>query len=194
MVYHKSQMSKPAIRTHASRKAQSRKAMCDAMLELLEERSFDQIQITDLTARANVGYATFFRHFQSLSDVLEVVAGEEIHALMEMSIPLLFQSDSSVSTLALCRYVAQRKDIWRTLLTGGAAHRVRGEFVRQARVWAAREEQRSGAVPIDLGTVCTAGATLDALAWWLERDGEYDVEALAQFIDRGIIAPFLKLR
>lgn len=187
-------MSKPAVQTHASRKAQSRKAMCDAMLELLEERSFDQIQITDLTARAGVGYATFFRHFQSLSDVLEAAAGEEISALLEMSIPLLSQSDSAVSTLAICRYVAQRKDIWRTLLTGGAAHRVRGEFVRQARVWAAREDERQGRVPIDLGTVCTAGATIDALAWWLERDASYDVEALAQYIDRAIIAPFLSLR
>lgn len=194
MVYHKSQMSKPAVQTHASRKAQSRKAMCDAMLELLEERSFDQIQITDLTARAGVGYATFFRHFQSLSDVLEAAAGEEISALLEMSIPLLSQSDSAVSTLAICRYVAQRKDIWRTLLTGGAAHRVRGEFVRQARVWAAREDERKGSVPIDLGTVCTAGATIDALAWWLERDASYDVEALARYIDRAIIAPFLSLR
>lgn len=187
-------MPKPILRTHASRKAQSRKAMSDAMLALLAERSFDQIQITDLTARAGVGYATFFRHFQTLSDVLEHVAGEEIRALLEMSIPLLSQSDSAVSTLALCRYVGQRKELWRTLLTGGAAHRVRGEFVRQARVWAAREDVPNGKVPNDLGTVCTAGATIDALAWWLERDASYDVEALAQFIDRGIIAPFLSLR
>ena len=168
--------------------------MCDAMLELLSERSFDQIQITDLTARAAVGYATFFRHFQTLADVFDVVAGEEIRALLEMSIPLLSQSDSAVSTLALCRFVELRRDLWRTLLVGGAAPRVRAEFVRQARVWAAREDERKGSVPIDLGTVCTAGATIDALAWWLERDASFDVEALAKYIDRSIIAPFLSQR
>lgn len=174
-----------------TRKLRTRTALRTAMLELLTEKPFDQIQITDLTGRAHVGYATFFRHYENTEQVLNEVAGDEIHELLEMSIPVLQQFDSSVSTRALCQYVYDRRSLWRTLLTGGAAHAVRGEFVRQAREWSRRFDGLDTEVPIDLGTVCAAGSTIDALAWWLERADSYSVDEIAAFIDRVIITPFI---
>ncbi|MFV0280671.1 MAG: TetR/AcrR family transcriptional regulator [Rhodoblastus sp.] len=42
----------------------------DAAVELLAERSYDEISIEDICAVANVGRATFFRIFQSKADLL----------------------------------------------------------------------------------------------------------------------------
>ena len=81
-----------------------------------------------------------------------------------------------------------------TLLTGGAAHSVRAEFVRQAREWAARMDEGPAPIPTDLGTVCSAGSTIDALAWWLGSGDAYSAEDMAGFIDRLIISPFVGAR
>ncbi len=50
--------------------ARSRKALGDALVELALERGLDSIKIRDITERANVGYATFYRHYKSKNDLL----------------------------------------------------------------------------------------------------------------------------
>lgn len=175
-----------------ARKQRTREALRGALLDILAEKPFDAIQILDLTARAGVGYATFFRHYAGTAAVLDEVAGDQIRELLEMTIPVLRQFDSAASVKALCEYIHERRGLWRTLLTGGAAHRVRAEFVRQAREWSRRvDDGRPTSVPVELGTVCAAGSTLDALAWWLEEGQAYRPEDMAAYIDRLIIAPFV---
>lgn len=174
-----------------TRKQNTRAALRAAMLELLAEKPFEQIQILDLTGRAKVGYATFFRHYAGTEDVLNEIAGDQIRELLEMTIPVLRQYDSSVSIRALCQYVFERRALWRTLLTGGAAHSVRNEFVRQAREWSRKFADTKKTVPVDLGTVCAAGSTIDALAWWLDRGDAYSVDEMAGFINQLIITPFI---
>jgi AcrR family transcriptional regulator len=185
------QMTSPNSTAAATRKRKTRTALRTAMLELLAENPFDQILITDLTNQANVGYATFFRHYDSTEELLNEIAGDQIRDLLEMSIPVMRQYDSSVSTRALCQYVFERRSLWRTLLTGGAAHTVRGEFVRQAREWSRKFGDARTEIPLDLGTICSAGSTIDALAWWLDRTDDYTVDEIAAFIDQLIITPFI---
>lgn len=174
-----------------ARKQRTRAALRAAMLALLAEKPFEQIQILDLTGRARVGYATFFRHYASTQTVLDEVAGSLIEELLAMTIPVLHQHDSTASLRALCQYVADRRALWRTLLTGGAAHTVRAEFIRQALDWSRRARGAPTAVPLELGTTCSAGSTIDALAWWLSRGEDHGVDEMAGFIDRLIIAPFI---
>lgn len=173
-----------------ARKEKTRVALRSAMLEILAEKPFDQIQILDLTGRAKVGYATFFRHYSSTSDVLDEIAGDQIRELLEMTIPVFQHVDSSASVRALCDYIFERRSLWRVLLTGGAAHSVRSEFVSQAREWSRKIEGRAMSVPLDLGTVCAAGSAIDALAWWLEQGSSYPVDEMAEFINRLVIVPF----
>ena len=178
--------------TAATRKLKSRMAMQQALLGLLRERPFELIQITDITSRARVGYATFFRHYASREELLSEIAAEQISALLTMSIPVMLRASSAESCLALCRYVHERRDLWRTLLAGGAAASVRQEFVRQARAWSVSQGKSAAtSVPLDLGTVCAAGSTIDALAWWLEQGSAYPVETIAGYIDKMIISPFV---
>lgn len=177
-----------------TRKLRTRAALRAAMLELLGEKPFDHIQIMDLTGRAHVGYATFFRHYQGTEDVLNEIAGDQIRELLAMTIPVMLQFDSSVSLRKVCQYVHDRRDLWRALLAGGAAHAVRAEFVRQARDWARRIDDGSNAFPVDLGTACAAGSTIDALAWWLDRTDTYSVDEIAEFIDQLAITPFVGQR
>lgn len=175
-----------------ARQVRSRKALTGALLALLEEKSFDQLTIREITARARTGYATFFRHYPTKEALLADVASEEIGGLLDRTIPILHETDSFASTLALCAYVADHSALWSALLTGGAAAIVRDEFIRQARRLAEAEVQPKAWLPADLGVVHGTGSTFDILAWWLSQgDDRPDPQAIATILHRLVIAPLV---
>lgn len=174
-----------------ARQIRSRKALSSALLELIEEKSFDQLTIREITARAGTGYATFFRHYPTKESLLGDVASEEIAGLLAMTTPILYDADSAQSTRVLCRYVADHRSLWSALLTGGAAGIVRDEFIRQARVLASEFGEMEDWLPADLGVVYGTGATFDLLAWWLSHDEDLPPEKIADILNRLIIRPLV---
>lgn len=162
----------------------SRRALREALIELLGEMPFDQITITEVTARAQIGYTTYFRHFASKEALLNDVAAVLIRDLLSLSVPVVSRAGSLQSCRALCHYVDERREIWRSLLTGGAATIVQAEFVKQAREWAPQFLWNHSWLPVDLGTIWTARSTIEILSWWLS-DGDYmSVEEAAVIIER----------
>ncbi len=174
-----------------ARQIRSRGALSRALLELLEEQSFDQLTIRAITARAGTGYATFFRHYPDKEALLADVASEEIAGLLARTIPLLHDINSLESTRALCTYVAAQRKLWAALLTGGAAGIVREEFIRQARALDQSVARPQFWLPADLGVVFGTGATIDLLAWWLAQDEVYEAGAIAAILHRMVIAPLV---
>jgi AcrR family transcriptional regulator len=173
------------------RMMRSRQALRAALFDLLGEKPFDQIAITEITIRAKVGYATFFRHYESKDELLNELAASEIARLFEMTIPMFLEANSAESCRVLCAYVLEHRALWRALLTGGAAAILRAEFVRQAQDWTRKSAQMELKIPADLAAVCCAGSTIDALAWWLGQKKPLPVEEIAGIINRCIIAPFI---
>ncbi|MCT2397963.1 TetR/AcrR family transcriptional regulator [Novosphingobium mangrovi (ex Huang et al. 2023)] len=182
--------TKRAMPTDA-RQIRSRKALNSALLALLEERSFDQLTIREITARAGTGYATFFRHYPDKEALLSDVATDEIAHLLAMTTPILYESNSYESTLALCRYVAEHARLWSALLTGGAAAIVRNEFIDQARALVEEARTTPDWLPSDLGVVHGTGSTFDILAWWLGEKNDLKVQDVATILHRLVIAPLI---
>jgi AcrR family transcriptional regulator len=173
-----------------ARQVRSRKALSDALLALLEERAFDQLTIREISARAGIGYATFFRHYTDKETLLSDVASTEIADLLARAMPLLSNDDSLASSRELCRHVGEHRKLWAALLAGGAAGIVRDEFIRQARAIAARTPTKAASwLPADLAVVHGTGGTIDLLAWWLARDADYPSDQIASILDKLIVAP-----
>ena len=174
-----------------ARQLRSRRALTGAMLALLEESAFDAITIREITARAGTGYATFFRHYPDKETLLGDVASQEIASLIAMVLPILSSASSGATTQALCCHVDEHGKLWSALLTGGAAGIVREEFIRQARELARGMAEPDSWLPTDLAVVYGTGATIDLLAWWLARMGDYPPNQIAAILDRLIIAPLV---
>ena len=175
-----------------ARQLRSRRALTGAMLELLEEKPFDQVTIREISARAGTGYATFFRHYPTKEALLADIAAEEIADLLAMTAPILYDVNSLESTKALCRNVAGQRKLWTALLTGGAASTVREEFIRQARELAKSAARPESWLPSDLGVVYGTGGTIDLLAWWLSQpEQDYAPEEIAGILNRLIISPLV---
>lgn len=64
----------------------TQQSLGNALIDLTLEIGYDAITIKELALRANIGYATFFRHFKSKDDLLMFVLQsvlEDIFALMK---------------------------------------------------------------------------------------------------------------
>jgi AcrR family transcriptional regulator len=176
------------------RTSRTQGALRAAMLALLEEKPFEQLTVRDLTARANVGYATFFRRYPDKEALLHDVASREIAQLLAMTLPILFTVDSRASVQALCAYLWEHRKLWSALLTGGASATLKQEFVRQAQELAAKTAHAHSWLPGDLNIVFSVSATVEILSWWLSQAEPPSVSQMAEILDSLVVIPSLASR
>ncbi len=184
-----SDVAEDAASTREIRNTRTRPALAGALLSLLEEKSFDQVTVREITARAAIGYATFFRHYADKDALLNELAEQQISQLIAMTLPLLYTVDSRASTRALCAYVWEHRKIWTALLTGGAAAIMKEEFIRQAQLLAARQPGEDDGIPTELKVLIPVSSTIELLAWWLAQDKPLAIPRMAEIVDRMVVTP-----
>lgn len=161
------------------------------MLSLLEERPFDQVTIREITARADIGYATFFRHYPDKQALLNDLAETQIAELLRLTMPLFFAVDTRASARALCAFVWEHRVLWSALLTGGAAGILRDEFARQTRRLAAERNAPATWVPNDLSIAFSVTGVTEILAWWLRQSAPFSIDRVAEIVDLLVVRPFV---
>ena len=174
-----------------ARKRRTKAALRQALLAVLEEKPFDQVAIRELSKRADVGYATYFRHYPTKEALLHEVVGEEIEGLLITCLPMLKSDDTSQSTLVFCQHVSDHRKLWSALLTGGAAAIVRQAFIERAAVIAGENPTMRGWLPEDLSIKYGVGGMIDVVAWWLENGGDMPSEEIADILHRLVVEPIL---
>lgn len=166
------------------RSVKSREALCKALLALLEDRPLSQITAKEVARNARVGYATFFRHYDTVEALLNDIAAEQVNEVMRIAMPGIDAADSLGSCKALCEHVNQHRKLWKILLTGGAEGAVRAEFLRFSREFIAHVPEPSATwLPMPLGIVLTVTCTVELLSWWLTQDEPESVNRIAEIMD-----------
>lgn len=61
----------------------SKQALKDALIQLMKEKEFKEISITDLVRIANLNRGTFYKHYQYKEDILEEILDDVISDLIE---------------------------------------------------------------------------------------------------------------
>ena len=65
----------------------------DTLLDMLGSKYITDIRILELTKEANVARASFYRHFNSIEDVLDYIAERYFIGFNEQILPLLINND-----------------------------------------------------------------------------------------------------
>jgi AcrR family transcriptional regulator len=171
--------------------ARTQRLLGEALLELIQEQSFDSITIRDITERADIGYATFFRHYDSKEELLaqqlesiirqlEDMVGERDDDYFEREGELLFE------------HVGQNELLYRGLL-GGHAHvqvirRLRDALIRVIRPHIEGHlPDEELLIPLEIAVNHVAASALELVAWWLENDMPYPPKEMSRTYDRLIV-------
>jgi AcrR family transcriptional regulator len=180
-----------SIRPARQRATRTRAALSEALLSLLEEQSYEQITIREITARAQIGYATFFRNYLDKEALLHDLAAGEISKLLAMTLPIFYAVDSESSTRALCAYVWEHRKLWAGLLNGGAAAELKKEYLQQALQLLDEPGQPTTWLPGDLAVTFAVTAIIEILAWWLKQSDPPAIKEIAEILNRLTVLPIM---
>ena len=167
-------MTKPKLTVPSKpdpRAKRTRDTLGDALVELMQEMTFDDITVQDVLDRAGVGRTTFYTHYRDKQDLFL----SDLEDFLEGMSTLLNRRRASPRRIApveeLFGHLADVRDFHQALVASGKIVDVRdlgvGYFARSI-------EQRLGAAGVTLPqqelratSHALAGALFSMLDWWI---------------------------
>lgn len=168
----------------------TRRLLATALVELTLERPFDSVTVRDLTDRANIGYATFFRHYSGKEELLRAMLQEVIAELLDLLEPHLGENPSEAA-LVVFRHAQQHADLYRLLLKTGHSIDLLPEAVRVGvqsirRGYAGKAGSR---VPFEVAAQHLVRSFVNLIDWWLENDLPFPAERMGEIYSEIIVIP-----
>jgi AcrR family transcriptional regulator len=167
----------------------TRRALADALMDLASRQPYETITIREIAERADVGYATFFRHYGSRDDLmLDIfqIVGRDLEALAGRHGEEHFANEG----LLIFTHVAEHAALYRSILDSLV-------FTRKLRKLFAEHTQRHMAqhslpdahsvVPLEIAVNHSATGLVNLIEWWLDHDLCPPVEQMAEIYNRLII-------
>lgn len=166
------------------RAARTRDRLGDALIELIQQKPFDDITVQDVLDRAGVGRSTFYEHYKDKDDLL-ISDVDEFFRDVSMQIAESGEASDRLvpareffhhlagARSLLAAFVASGRD--REIWTLAQAHFARGIEHRLATL------PRAAALPSSERAVrahALAGSFVALIHWWLERGLKETPEAM----------------
>jgi AcrR family transcriptional regulator len=200
-------MTGPLTR-HEQRKASTHQSLLDAARDVIAERGYNSVEILDITERANVSKATFYKHFPNkeacVRDLMEQGFDELKDQVLSTHNGGPIQPEWIENSFRqVFRWAEDNRDFL-LIMVGGAASTQLNAFGRNymAQVVESRiidEVKRPDAVapvfPPNVQAQIVTGIMIQLLGWWLENDTEYTADDMAHIVCEVIrngIAPSLR--
>ena len=102
----------------------SRKLIRQAFYEILREKNFEKITVTDIVKRADVNRSTFYAHYPDVLGVVEEIQNEIINYTQEFMEGIdfgLFFEDPKPYLQNLIKLVEENNELYRLLMTSAMA-------------------------------------------------------------------------
>lgn len=167
----------------------TQKLLREALIELIEERDFESLTIGEITERALVSRAAFYRNYKDKYDLVEQIFEESISALHN-AIEELGRDHPSQVWVTFFEHIGQYERLYRALL----GRKGSPWFVRRMRASLAGLIKERGRLPH--GPDSSAGPAhafsdefvpdlvaamfVEAITWWLEHERPYPPKEIAR--------------
>ena len=171
----------------------TRNALGDALLELIQEKTFEDITVQQVLDRAGVARATFYKHYQDKDDLL-LSDMEEFFEMM--STLLMRRKEASKRVAPVTEFFAHVREMRHLHSALAAADKLR-DFQEMAQEYFARAirtrlEQLSSPPVSSARSAATAqalaGALLSLMSWWLQSGATASPEEMDELFHRMVWA------
>ena len=173
-----------------------------ALMDLMNEKTYETITVAEIAERAMVNRTTFYRHYEDKSDLFTRGMDEMLDEIWNTlwSIPEEIEHDGiekpRQNTLAMLNHIKHNFDFYKLMFgprgSGDFFLRMRDSAVDAFRHRVAHVTRHNGTVPrIPLVVLAHmwAGGLLGLLAWWVREDCRVPVEDVAAFLVADFFIP-----
>lgn len=161
------------------RSQRTRHLLSAALVELIREKDYSAITVSDIIERANVGRSTFYAHFRDKDDLF-VGELDRVVELLSQRIPGQEESPFFPS-LGLFRHVGEEYELYKALVwTPGLDLLIKHlQKSLSRRVEQGLEEGgKEYEIPLPILATFITGSFLTLLKWWLENKRIYSPEEM----------------
>lgn len=172
------------------RVTRTRRQLRDALVGLALERPLGAITVRDLTDRASIGYATFFRHYQSVEELLRGVLQDLLRELVAELGPLA-RDDPAAAGRRVFEHAREHADLYRVLLRTSRTLDILPTVVRfgVAHVLETYAGKPGAKVPLEVAAHHYVRSFMDLIEWWLDHDMPYAPSRMAEIYLELIVRP-----
>ncbi len=169
------------------RMRRTQKLLREALIELIEERDFNALTIGEITERAMVSRAAFYRNYQDKYDLVEQIFEEAMSALLN-AVGDLGREHPSEIWVTFFEHIAEYERLYRALLGRSGSP----WFVRKMRAALSGLVKERGHLPHgpDASTRVhtfsdefipdlVSTMFVEAITWWLEQGRPYTPREIA---------------
>ncbi len=156
----------------------TRQSLGDALINLTLEIGYDSITIKKLTQYANIGYATFFRHFKSKDELLLFVLKSVLEDLTKMMKPEMSPYEQAH---IMFKYIKENDRIYRVFVSlPRDSDLIKAVYdvisVSILETYVARDENY---IPIDVAVNHIVTSIIELIRWWIHNDMKQTPEQMA---------------
>lgn len=158
-----------------------------ALLELMGEQNYDAITIRDITERADIAYATFFRHYKSKDDLLL----HRLDGMMQQLDALALQSSGPYyrsEGILIFEHMLEHSDFYRNIFESASfIKRLRERLTEVMLTDIQRKNPPATPIPIEIIAHHLAASLLALMEWWLTHRQPYPPEQMGEIYEQLII-------
>jgi AcrR family transcriptional regulator len=176
-------------KTPDRRTQRTRESLIHALLDLIEEKHYDQISVQDIVEHANVGRSTFYAHYENKDDLLNSGFEHLLDRLVQW-IDLNEEDQIHFDTSMLFRHAHGHYEIYRTLIWGTGFKLLieDGQAALskkiEARLKVLLPDEQFVDTPLPVLAYAIAGVLLALLKWWLDHKMPYPPEQMDAIFQR----------
>ncbi|MGZ6392465.1 MAG: TetR/AcrR family transcriptional regulator [Ktedonobacterales bacterium] len=166
----------------------TQKLLREALVELIEERGFDALTVGEITERAMVSRAAFYRNYQDKYDLVEQIFEETMSALLN-AVGEIGTEHPPEMWVKFFEHIAEYEQLYRALL----GRKGSPWFVRKMRVSLAGLVSELGHLPHGPNATnrpvhsfsdefvpdLVSTMFVEAITWWLEQERPYTPREIA---------------
>lgn len=163
----------------------TQKLLREALIELIEEQGFDTLTVGEITGRAMVSRAAFYRNYQDKYDLVEQIFAEAMHTLFS-AVSELSTVHSPQVWVKFFEHMAQYDRLYRALL----GRKGSPWFVLKMRATMVELVKQFGRLPLTDRPIyppsdefvpnLIATMFVEAVTWWLEQEKPYSTDEIAR--------------
>jgi len=167
----------------------TQKLLREALIELIEQRGFDAITVGEITERALVSRATFYRNYHDKYDLVEQIFAEAMQALSN-AVSELSTDHPPLIWVRFFDHIAEYERLYRALLGRKGSSwfvlKMRAYLVDLVKayehlpLWQLAADRPIYPASDDFIPDLVATMVVEAITWWLEQGRPYTTQEMTK--------------
>lgn len=167
----------------------SKKWIRQAFMELLKEKDFEKITVTDIVNRADINRSTFYAHYKDVYALVEEIQNEIVNCSIELLAELKYKSifkDPMPFLQTLVKPVEENRELymllWRSNFAQQQLEKLKKVFVVQAMNAPEIPEEMRHTKMFAIRVNFFIGGIINAYQQWLQGELECTIDEITQDI------------